>query len=146
MVMFADEATSIKPDEVLEFLRSYRSLEKYVLALYTNNNEQLNRLGSATSLCGPLDKFAQCGKLCREGHEKAVKFSMSRNKTVVFRCRFGLLNFAVPFETGTSRSYCVVGSGVKEKPVDLSRMESIARSLSIDPFKLLEQLDALPAA
>ena len=144
--MFADEATSIKPDEVLEFLRSYQSFEKYVLALYTNKNEQLSRLGSATSICGPLDRFAQCGKLCRGGHEKAVKFSMSKNKTVVFSCRFGLLNFAVPFETGNSGSYCVVGSGVLEKPVDLSRMESIARSLSIDPFELLEKLDALPAA
>ena len=146
MIMFADEATSIKPDEVLEFLRSYRTFEKYFLALYTYKNEQVSRLGSATSICGPLDRFAQCGKLCRGGHEKAIKFSMSRNKTVVFRCRFGLLNFAVPFETGNSRSYCVVGSGVQEKPVDLSRMEAIARSLSLDPFELLEKLDELPAA
>jgi diguanylate cyclase (GGDEF)-like protein len=143
--MYADEAASIKPDEVLDFLRSDRSFEKYTLALYTNKNGQFSRLGATSYSCGTLGGFAKCGNLCMDGHQNAVKFSMSRNKTVVFRCRFGLLNFAVPFETGNSRNYCIVGGGVQEKPVDLSRVEAIARSHALDPFELLEKLDALPA-
>jgi diguanylate cyclase (GGDEF)-like protein len=144
--MFPDEMTTIKPAEVLEFLRSYRFLEKYFLALYGKKNGQVTRLGSEASICGALEQFLQCGKLCRSAYEKAVNCAISRNKAVVFRCRVGLLNFAVPLETGTADGYCLVGGGLREKSIDLGRMESLVKSLSIDPFTLLEKLDVLPAA
>jgi diguanylate cyclase (GGDEF)-like protein len=144
--MFPDEATTIKPAEVLEFLRSYRFLQKYALALYGKKNGQVTRLGSEAPICGAFEQFLRCGELCRSAYDKAVNFAISRNKAVVFHCRAGLLNFAVPLETGDARGYCLVGGGLREKSIDLGRMESLVKSLSIDPFTLLEKLDVMPAA
>ncbi len=144
--MLSDETMTIKPLELLEFLRSYQFLDRFGLVVYGRRNAQVTRLGLESHVCGDLVNSLQCGEPCRADFEKAVTFSLGRDKPVVFRCRAGLLNFAVPLFSDGSMSYCLVGGALREQSVDLTHMESLAKSGRIDASALLEKLDRLPAA
>jgi diguanylate cyclase (GGDEF)-like protein len=63
---------------------------------------------------------------------------------VVFRCRTGLLNFAVPLIPDGLSSYCLLGGGVREQSVNLALLESLARSAGVDAIALLSKLEELP--
>jgi diguanylate cyclase (GGDEF)-like protein len=141
-----DETMVIKPLELLEFFRTYEFLERYSLVLYCRRGGQVFPIGPSSHACGELANDLKCGELCRTAFEKAVSVSLGRNKPAVFRCRTGLLNFAVPLLPGGLVSYCLIGGGLREKSVDLALMESLAKSCSIDAFALLEKLDELPVA
>jgi diguanylate cyclase (GGDEF)-like protein len=141
-----DETMIIKPLELLEFFRSYEFLERYSLVLYCRRGGEVFTIGPASHACGELVNDLKCEELCRAAFEKAVNFSLGRNKPAVFRCRTGLLNFAVPLLCEGIVSYCLIGGGLREKSVDLTLMESLAKSRNIDAFALLEKLDELPVA
>ena len=144
--MLHDETMMIKPLELLEFFRSYEFLERYSLVLYCRRGGQVFPIGPASHVCGELVNDLKCGEMCRTAFENAVNFSLGRNKPAAFRCRTGLLNFAVPLLPDGLVSYCLVGGGLREKSVDLTLMESLAKSCNIDAFALLEKLDELPVA
>jgi diguanylate cyclase (GGDEF)-like protein len=145
-VVLHDETMIIKPLELLEFFRSYEFLERYTLVLYCRRGGQVFPIGPASHACGELVNDLKCGELCRAAFENAVSGCLGRNKPAVFRCRSGLLNFAVPLLPGGLVSYCLIGGGLREKSVDLTLMESLARSCNINAFALLEKLDELPFA
>lgn len=142
--MLHDDTMSIKPMELLEFFRGYRFLENFGLVLYCRRGDQVFPVGPASSVCGELESDLNCRDHCRSGLEKTVVTCLDRGKAVAFHCRAGLLNFAVPLLTEGLMSYCLIGGGLREKSVNLKRMESLAKSCSLDPFALLEKLDGLP--
>jgi diguanylate cyclase (GGDEF)-like protein len=144
--MVTDETIIIRPAELLEFFRSYRFLDDYSLEVYCKRHRQVTRLGPESRACRDFAAGVGCGEFCGAVFEKAVMLSMNRNKPVVFRCRAGLLNFSVPFSPDGLTSYCLVGGGLREQSVDLSRMEKLARSCNLDAFSLLEKLEDLPVS
>ncbi len=144
--MLVDETIIIRPAELLEFFRSYRFLDDYSLEVYCKRHRQVTRLGPESRACRDLAAGIGCGEFCGSVFEKAVILSMNRNKPVVFRCRAGLLNFAVPFSPDGLTSYSIVGGGLREQSVDLSRMEGLAKSCNLDAFSLLEKLEELPVS
>lgn len=136
----------VNPTELPEFLRRYRFLDNYGLTVFCRKHGRITSLGSEFPPCGDLAKSFRCGDSCAAAAKKAVNFSLSSNKPVVFRCRAGLLNFAVPIYHDGIHSYCLLGGRVREKSVDLGLLESSARSEGLDAFELLAKLEALPVA
>lgn len=68
-----------------------------------------------------------------------------RSVPQVFRTPAGLYYFAVPLR-GNSRNACLVASGVRDPRIDLSRVETLAKSLDVDPIQLLKDLEQMPSA
>ncbi|MGA7828875.1 MAG: diguanylate cyclase [Geobacteraceae bacterium] len=144
--MTSDESTTYKPLELLEILRGYPFLEKYDLALFYEKDGVVTRLGTVTPLCGTLARNLVCIEKCEPSYEKAVKLALGKQKTMVFSCRAGLMNFAVPYQVADGFRYCFVGGGVRNPTLDLFLTEKLAKSDRIDGFALLENLERLPSA
>ncbi|MDD2319341.1 MAG: GAF domain-containing protein, partial [Geobacteraceae bacterium] len=144
--MFSDESATLKPLELLELLRGYPFLEKYDLALFYEKDGLVTRLGTVSPLCGALARNLVCIEKCEPAYEKAVNLALGKQKPMVFSCRAGLMNFAVPYQVGDGFRYCFVGGGVRNPTLDLFLTEKLARSDRIDGFALLESLEELPSA
>lgn len=144
--MFPDETTSIKPLELLELLRGYHFLEDYFLALFHEKDGIVTRLGAGVPLCSLLAGSLMCDDKCEASFEKAVKLAVDKGKPMVFSCRAGLMNFAVPFQPRDGIRYCFVGGGVRNRTLDVFMAEEMAKSGKSDAFELLGRLEALPAA
>jgi diguanylate cyclase (GGDEF)-like protein len=144
--MFPDESATLKPLELLELLRGYQFLEKYDLALFYEKDSVVTRLGTVSPLCGTLARNLVCIEKCEHAYEKAVNLALAKQKPMVFSCRAGLMNFAVPYQVGDGFRYCFVGGGVRNPTLDLFLTEKLARSDRIDGFALLESLEELPSA
>jgi diguanylate cyclase (GGDEF)-like protein len=144
--MTSDESATLKPMELLEILSGYPFLEKYDLALFYEKDGIVTRLGTVSPLCGVLARNLVCIEKCEPSYEKAVKLALGKQKPMVFSCRAGLMNFAVPYQVGDGFRYCFVGGGVRNPTLDLFLMEKLAKSDKIDGFALLESLERVPTA
>ena len=144
--MSADEAATLKPLELLELLRGYPFLEKFDLALFYEKDGLVTRLGTVSPLCGVLARNLVCIEKCEPSYERAVMLALGKQKPMVFSCRAGLMNFAVPYQIGDGFRYCFVGGGVRTPTLDLFLTEKLAKSDRIDGFALLEGLEKLPSA
>ncbi|MDD2336845.1 MAG: PocR ligand-binding domain-containing protein, partial [Geobacteraceae bacterium] len=144
--MTSDESATLKPLELLELLRGYPFLEKFDLALFYEKDGVVTRLGTVSPLCGVLASNLVCIEKCEPSYERAVQLALGKQKPMVFSCRAGLMNFAVPYQVGDGFRYCFVGGGVRNPTLDLFLTEKLAKSDRIDGFALLEGLEQLPAA
>ncbi|MHC1696784.1 MAG: diguanylate cyclase [Geobacteraceae bacterium] len=144
--MISDEPAAYKPLELLDILRGYPFLEKFDLALFYEKDGVVTRLGTVSPLCGVLARNLVCIEKCEPSFERAVKIALGKQKPMVFSCRAGLMNFAVPYQVADGFRYCFVGGGVRNPTLDLFLMEKLAKSDRIDGFALLEELERLPAA
>ncbi len=144
--MFFQETAALHPLELLELLRGYPFLEDYTLALYYERDGRVSRLGSSAPLCGLLAGNLVCSEKCEAAYEHAVASALEKRAPLVFTCRAGLLNFAVPYLVRDGLRYCIVAGGVRKPTIDLFLTERLAKSDRIDAFALLERLEALPTA
>lgn len=144
--MLSHETAALHPLELLELLRGYPFLEDYTLALYYERDGRVNRLGSSAPLCGLLAGRLVCSDKCEASYHHAVMSALEKRTPLVFTCRAGLLNFAVPYLVRDGLRYCIVAGGVRKPTIDLFLTEKLARSDHIDGFALLERLEALPTA
>lgn len=144
--MFNDDFLAIMPLELLELLRGYPFLEDFALALYYENDGVVTRLGEPSSMCGGLAKNLVCSEKCEQAFEKAVQSAIERKRPMLFSCRAGLMNFAVPFQPSDGFHYCFVGGGVRDRTLDLFLAEKLARADRIDGFALIEILEELPSS
>ena len=144
--MTSDESATLKPLELLELLCGYPFLEKFDLALFYEKDGIVTRLGTVSPLCGVLARNLVCIEKCEPSYERAVKLALGKQKPMVFSCRAGLMNFAVPYQVGDGFRYCFVGGGVRNPTLDLFLTEKLAKSDKIDGFALLEELEKLPSA
>lgn len=142
----SDEPVAIKPLELLELLRGYPFLEKFALALFYENDGIVSRLGAPAAMCGVLARNLVCSDKCEAAYEKAVTMALERNRPMVFSCRAGLVNFAVPYRPSDGFRYCFVGGGVRNGDVDIFLAEKLARCDGTDGFALLERMEELPEA
>lgn len=143
--MFPDQTTSIKPLEILELLRGYPFLADYFLALFHEKDGIVTRLGAGGGLCGLLAANLHCGEKCESSFEKAVSLAVDKGKPMVFSCRAGLMNFAVPYQPRDGIRYCFVGGGVRNRTLDVFMAEEMAKTDQSDAFQLLDRLEELPA-
>ncbi len=144
--MFPDETTSMKPLEILELLRGYPFLEEYFLALFHVKDGTVTRLGSGGHRCSFPGGDLLCGDKCDASFEKAVRLAVEKGKPMVFSCRAGLMNFAVPFQPSGALRYCLVGGGVRNSTLDVFMAEEMAKSGQADAFQVLARFEELPAA
>jgi len=144
--MIPDESTAIKPLELLELLRGYPFLEEFALALYYEKDGTVTRLGAAAPMCGVLARNLVCSDKCEAAYENAVTLAITRNRPMVFSCRAGLMNLAVPYRPRDGFRYCFVGGGVRNTDIDIFLAEQLAKSDGTDGFALLERLEELPVA
>jgi diguanylate cyclase (GGDEF)-like protein len=144
--MISDESAAYKPLELLDLLRGYPFLEKFDLTLFYEKDGVVTRLGTVSPLCGVLARNLVCLEKCEPSFERAVKLALAKEKPMVFSCRAGLMNFAVPYQVADGFRYCFVGGGVRNPTLDLFLTEKLAKSDRIDGFALLEELERLPAA
>jgi diguanylate cyclase (GGDEF)-like protein len=144
--MFPQEAATLQPLELLELLRGYTFLEDFTLALYYERDGRVSRLGSSSPLCGLLAGSLVCSDKCEAAYESAVKSALDKRAPMLFSCRAGLLNFAVPYLVRDGLRYCFVAGGVRKPSIDLFLTEKLAKSDRINGFALLERLEALPTA
>jgi diguanylate cyclase (GGDEF)-like protein len=75
--------------------------------------------------------------------EKHIQNVLKIEKPVVCRLHGGLLGFLVPFPYGVE-SLCLVGEGVREKSINILKLEELCRASKSDVFEVLEQIEKLP--
>lgn len=142
--MFNGDLTTIQPVELLEALKSYPFLSCYQLTFCGDQDLGLASYRSGPTICGSTEQNSLCTKLCHESADGAIQQALSENQPVVFRCHAGLLSFAIPLRIGDLPFSCLVGGGVREREIDLSHIETLAGSESVDALSLLERIEELP--
>ncbi len=75
--------------------------------------------------------------------EKHMQNVLKSEKTVVCRLHGGLLGFLIPFLHG-AESLCLMGEGVREKSINILKLEELCRASKTDVFEVLEQIEKLP--
>ncbi len=139
----------IEPINAGDFLLALRGipvLAPYSFALFCDNEEISVFSHQASLHCGALGDNSICDHQCRGAREKAFRQAIATGQSTLFQCAAGLLNFAVPFFNDTGKPCCIIGGGVREEPLDLSRMEELSNSTSESGIALLEKLEKVPCA
>lgn len=131
--------TTVSPQELLKILRGYPFLAGYGLAFYSQQN-------GVTAKLGRIISPPPCGEECAADHENGARTAIAGNAPHIFRCRAGLIHFAVPFGAADSTRSCILGGGVREGGTELEAVEELALSRGIDPFQLLESMEKLPVS
>ncbi|UTG93577.1 diguanylate cyclase [Geobacter sulfurreducens] len=138
--------TTIQPVELLEALKSHQFLAPYHLTFCCDQDGGMPRYKSRFTVCGSPRQYHFCTNSCMLALENAVGRAIAGNRPVVFQCSVGLLNFAVPLRAGDIPFTCLIGGGVRDKSIDLARMESLAAADGMDAFALLAEFEELPVA
>ncbi|MBI1921939.1 MAG: diguanylate cyclase [Geobacter sp.] len=139
------EITSFSSSELLRTLKSFPFLADYNLALYSRPGGIVAQAGPIFDCFVPLHATSLCGDSCRTGYEESARAAIDSGKTSVFRCPAGILCFAVPFRFSGGNSFCLLGGGVRENIFDLELLDKMSAASSLDPFKLIEDMESIPA-
>lgn len=75
--------------------------------------------------------------------EKHILNVLKNEKTVVCRLHGGLLGFLIPFHHGTEL-LCLAGAGVREKSINILKLEELCKASKSDVFEVLDQIEMLP--
>lgn len=138
--------TTIQPVELLEALKAHQFLAPYHLTFCCDQDGGGLRYKSRFTACGSPRQHHFCTNSCLLALEDAVGRAIAGNRPVVFQCSVGLLNFAVPLRAGDIPFTCLIGGGVRDRTIDLARMESLAADDGMDAFALLAEIEELPVA
>jgi diguanylate cyclase (GGDEF)-like protein len=139
------ETKTAIPDQtdLLESLKEYPFLAPYRLAIYIRQQVSSSTGGSSWHLHWSAEPPLS-GVFYPDRMQQSLNEATSAKKPSVFTCPLGLINFIIPFTGVSEQLNCLVGSGVREEQLDLWQLESIVRSSSFPPIKLMEQLEDLP--
>ncbi|BCR06366.1 diguanylate cyclase [Desulfuromonas versatilis] len=144
--MAPDTLNQIPLGDLLKAIGSYPLFAPFNLALYCVQEGLAACEGERLTLCARIGENSLCDTSCRAAHEKAAEAAIRSNAPEVFRCPTGLLNFAVPFFGESDRPCCILGGGVREKNLELAKLESLSNAASPNGETLLERLEELPTA
>ncbi len=139
-----DHQTSIHPDDILDALRGHPLLEPFRMAVLCDPKGRLDQ--RARHLCSGGGLRPACPVTCRETRRQAILNALSEQTPQIFTCQLGLLNFVVPFRDDRERTCCILGGGVREKPISLSQVEALSHTPGSDGLALLDTLEKLPFA
>lgn len=145
IILQTSEITSFSPSELLKTLRSFPFLTDYNLALYSRPVGIVAQAGPIFDCFAPLHATSLCGDTCRTGYEESARTAIDDGKISVFRCPAGILCFTVPFKFAGGNFSCLLGGGVRENIFDLETLDMMSGASSLDPFKLIEDLESIPA-
>jgi diguanylate cyclase (GGDEF)-like protein len=140
----ADQQTSIHPDDILDALRGHPLLEPFRMAVLCDPKGRLDQ--RARHLCSGGGLRPSCPGTCQDARRQAISSALSSLEPQIFTCQLGLLNFVVPFRDDRDRPCCLLGGGVREKPVSLSQVEALAHTPGSNGLALLDALEKLPFA
>jgi diguanylate cyclase (GGDEF)-like protein len=132
--------------DLLDMLQDYTFLAKYSLALFCENEGLLAVRGQKSRLCGPVGDNPFCSRDCQAVHEKEISEAVQSKKPRILSCPAGLLNFVIPFKDDKNQSCYLLGGGVREKFIDLRRLEKLALEKKVNGILLLEEWENLPCA
>lgn len=139
-----DQQTSIHPDDILDALRGHPLLEPFRMTVLCDPKGRLDHRGR--HLCSGGGLHPACPGTCQEVRRQAILSALADQQPHIFTCQLGLLNFVVPFRDDRQRPCCILGGGVREKPVSLSQVEALSNTPGSNGLALLETLEKLPFA
>ncbi len=131
--------------ELLDGLKEYPFLAPYRLAIYLQQQVTAQNSSSSWHLHWSAEP-PMSGVFYPDRLQLSLNEADKNGRPVVFTCPLGLHNFIVPFINSAEQPCCLVGSGVREEQLDLWQLESLVRSSSFPPIKLMEQLEDLPVS
>lgn len=97
-------------------------------------------------LCRGAGLRTACPGTCQDLRRQAILGALADQQPHIFTCQLGLLNFVVPYRDDRERPCCILGGGVREKPVSLSQIEALSHTPGSDGLALLDTLEKLPFA
>ena len=97
-------------------------------------------------LCSGGGLRPACPGTCQDIRRQAILNALTEQQPQIFTCQLGLLNFVVPFRDDRERPCCILGGGVREKPISLSQVEALSHTPGSDGLALLDTLEKLPFA
>lgn len=139
-------ATSVHdPVDIMQSLKGYSFLKGYHLLLFCS-------LGKAASASG--DHWEPClahqrpeaWNLPFAFYHEILEVACIGRRPTTSRSPEGVYVFAVPFSLQDDSLYCLVGTGVRDKALDLGGVESLAATTQRDPVELLELFQNCPVA
>jgi diguanylate cyclase (GGDEF)-like protein len=133
------------PIELLDALREFSFLDGFNLAIY-QDEELIACRGEKALMCGAFGESWPCLKECQKSYQKQAEEALERQKSRIYRCPIGLLNFVIPFQGKSGSAYFLLGGGIREKFLDLQHLERIICEQKINGIHFLEQWDSLPSA
>ena len=131
-------------DNLLTHLKKAEFLAPFQVAVYCRNNDAECPSHGEWPPCCKSHSNAPCTEACVANLPQMLDQATDPGDAVVVRCPVGLLGFVKKLRQGETKQSYVVGCGVRERSLDLYRIENISRSEGIDPFALLEHLQELP--
>lgn len=130
-------------DNLLTHLRKAEFLTPFHIAAYCRSEDAECPTDAWSPCCKSLDN-APCAKACVANLPRMLEQAPDAGDAVIVRCPVGLLGFVKKLRQEKTKECYVVGCGVRERSLDLYRIETVARTEGIDPFTLLEHLQELP--
>ena len=131
------------PANILQSLKGYSFLEGYHLLLFCC----WSTAASAGNDCWKLHlahQQPQAVNLPIAAFDEILEIACIGKRPTTLRSPEGLYVFAVPFSLQDDSLYCLVGTGVRDKALDLGGVESLAELTQRDPVELLELFQKYP--
>ena len=131
-------------DNLLTKLKNSGFFGAFHLAVYCRNSTaECPADGQWPPCCTSLEN-PLCTRICAANLPNILDQAPPNGDAAVIRCPVGLLGFIKKFSHEKSAQCYVIGSGVRERSLDLYRIENVSRTEGIDPFALLEHLQEHP--
>lgn len=131
-------------DNLLTNLKNSGFFGAFHLAVYCRNNTAECPADGQLPPCSTSHEGPLCAKTCIASLPNILDQAPPNGAAAVIRCPVGLLGFIKKFRHEKTSQCYVVGCGVRERSLDLYRIENISRTEGIDPFALLEHLQGHP--
>ena len=138
-------ATSLH-ESILTHLRDCGFLADFSLAVYCRTKAVESPENDALQPCCTSACSTLCGTVCIKNLPSIFDSVPENGQPTFFRCPVGLLGFAMQLESGSGFRHYLVGTGVRDRYLDLYRIEAVSKTEGFNPFALLEQLQQLPVS
>lgn len=129
--------------DLLEALKKYDFLADFNLTLYRRQDGDSPAKEIPVTACGAVVHNPFSNKTVIPFLEKQIQGAMRSDKPVICRLHGGLLCFLIPFSI-ENVGMCLAGEGVREKSINILKLEELCKTTKVDVFKILEQIEMIP--
>ncbi|SNB48104.1 diguanylate cyclase with GAF sensor [Geobacter sp. DSM 9736] len=131
-------------EHLLSSVQERASLDGYHLAIYGREGDNRITGSEAWQACRAEGYSSLCSAVCLSSLKTSIDQASETGRPALFRCPLGLLGFVVELQHQNGQHHYLVATGVREKSLDLYRIEAISKAEGMNPFALLEHLQELP--
>lgn len=133
--------TEIIGTDFLQNMQDFFATTMGIAILCIDNNQALSKASNFIEFCNKKINNKNLGRECYCGClSKGIKAATKNKKPMIFKCKSGLTNFAIPLLVNGEHIASIIGGQILNEPLNEKKLKTIAKNLNLDADEFIMKM------